>query len=171
MWSVRAQRADYVWERSLFRSPCGQEKGGIQLSVSSHFAAGVALPPGRYMRDCNHRSRLLQIWWTSRFSHDCGGLSSGGVVDTSVATCSFSCGGVCSSVLSTLRGTTCGSPVWPLLAHSTKWGQRYDACSSMFCSFCGRSQNFEISPTLSLLLTSSAKPQLAPLFFCIWNLR
>ena len=64
-----------------------------------------------------------------------------------------------------LRGSTVGFQVWPLLVntsaawsrtHSTKWVQRNDACSACFAACAGKKSNVVISLTLSLLPTSSA---------------
>ena len=87
------------------------------------------------MRDCNHRSRLLQFWWTSSFFFSrCCGLSVHGGVDTTVATCYLSCGGSCSSV-------------WEYLARCNLWFPGVATVGGYLCSM-GQDAQHEVGSTV-----------------------
>ena len=113
------------------------------------------------MRDCNHRSRLSQFWWTSRFFSRRCGLSSDGGVDTSA------CGGSCSSVWEyfawyNLWFPGVGHCWWIPLQRGVRRTARSGVNGTMRVQACfaalWKKPIFEIGPALSLLPTSWAMP-------------
>ena len=123
--------------------PLSQERE-IQSSVSSRFAAGVTLPPGRYMCVGISCSCLLQSGWPVVFSRGCG--LNWLVVRTPARRCVPSLWRDCSNLLAFPVWFNCWFPGVATVGYlrSMEQDAQYEVGStercvfSMLCSLCGK---------------------------------
>ena len=158
--SVCVQRA-FTSGSATFSDAAQSEEGNPVIGLES-LRCRCYIAWGRLMCVDISCSCLLQSGWPVVFLRGCGLV---GWCGHQHGDAYHSCGEIVPTCWRSLRGSIVGFRVWLLLMDtsaawnrtlSTKLVQRNDACPACFAARAGKMSNVVISPTLSLLPTSSA---------------